>query len=163
MRTPYAGVATRAVGLAIDVAIINVIVFATAAVFALVGQLVGNLELDQTGRILAAGGWFLTVAAYFVVFWSTTGQTPGMRMMALRVVGYDGQPPSTGHAVLRLIGLGLAIIPVFLGFVPALLDARRRALPDFMGRTVVLYADAELPPQPATAPAAAPADVQPSG
>jgi uncharacterized RDD family membrane protein YckC len=156
-------VATRAVGLAIDVAIVQLIVFLTGAVFALVGSLVGNLELDTTGRIIAALLWVSVVGMYFVVFWSTVGQTPGMRLMALRVVGYDGRHPGVGRSIVRLIGLGLAIIPLFLGFVPALLDSRRRALPDFLAGTVVLYADAALPPQPAAAPVAAPVDVQPSG
>jgi hypothetical protein len=45
----------------------------------------------------------------------------------------------------RLGGLVLAIIPLFLGFVPVLLDARRRALPDYLARTVVVYAEAEPP------------------
>jgi uncharacterized RDD family membrane protein YckC len=163
MRIPYAGVATRAVGLAIDVAIAHVIVFATGAVLALVGSLVGDLKLDTTGRIFAAIGWAAIVGTYFVLFWSTAGQTPGMRTMATRVVGYDGRHPGVGRSVVRLIGLGLAIIPMFLGFVPALLDSRRRALPDFLAGTVVLYADEALPPQPAAAPVAAPVDIQPSG
>ena len=163
MRVPYAGVATRAVGLAIDMAIVQAIVFTTGAVFALVGSLVGDLELDKTGRILAVGGWLAVVGTYFVVFWSTAGQTPGMRLMAVRVLAGDGHPPGVGRSLVRLIGLGLAIIPLFLGFVPALLDSRRRALPDFLAGTVVLYAGAALPPQPAAAPVAAPADVQPSG
>ena len=41
-----------------------------------------------------------------------------------------------------LIGLALAIIPCFLGFVPALFDRQRRALPDYLAGTVVVYDDA---------------------
>jgi len=33
----------------------------------------------------------------------------------------------------------LAIIPCFLGFVPALFDRRRRALPDYLAGTEVVY------------------------
>jgi uncharacterized RDD family membrane protein YckC len=43
------------------------------------------------------------------------------------------------QALLRTIGLSLAIIPCFLGFVPALFDSRRRALPDYLAGTVVVY------------------------
>jgi uncharacterized RDD family membrane protein YckC len=39
----------------------------------------------------------------------------------------------------RLIGLVLAIVPCFAGFLPALVDDRRRALPDLLAGTVVLY------------------------
>ena len=45
---------------------------------------------------------------------------------------------------MRLIGLGLAIVPLFLGFLPVLVDARRRGLHDFLAGTVVLYAEHEL-------------------
>jgi len=48
------------------------------------------------------------------------------------------------RAFLRTIGLALAIIPCFLGFVPALFDRRRRALPDYMAGTVVVYDDGNI-------------------
>ena len=85
-RVPYAGIATRAVALAIDVAIAQAIVFAGGAVLALVGSLVTEVKLDDLGRLLAAAAWPLVFVSYFVLFWSTTGQTPGMRIMGLRVV-----------------------------------------------------------------------------
>jgi uncharacterized RDD family membrane protein YckC len=46
------------------------------------------------------------------------------------------------QALVRTVGLALAIIPCFLGFVPALFDRRRRALPDYLAGTVVVYDDA---------------------
>jgi uncharacterized RDD family membrane protein YckC len=142
--SPYAGIASRGVALAIDVAIAQVIVFAGGAVFALVGSLVGNLELDTTlGRVIAACAWAVTVATYFVLFWSTAGQTPGMRLLALRVFGPDGEHPGVWRSLVRLVGLGLAIIPLFAGFLPVLFDSRRRALQDYMARTVVRYEAAE--------------------
>jgi uncharacterized RDD family membrane protein YckC len=147
-RVPFAGIATRAVALAADVVVANVIVFLGGAVIALVGSLVGDIRLDTLARLLAATAWTAVVGAYFVLFWSTAGQTPGMRLMGLRVMTYDGSYPSAGRSVVRLLGLGLAIVPLFLGFVPVLVDERRRALQDYMAGTVVLYADQELPPAP---------------
>lgn len=153
---PYAGVATRAVALAIDVALAQVIVFAGGAILALVGSLVTDVRLDTLGRLLAAVAWTVVVGAYFVLFWSTAGQTPGMRLMGLRVMTYRGRHPGVTRSVVRVIGLGLAIIPLFLGFVPVLVDARRRGLQDFLAGTVVLYDHRELPPTPEPAPARAP-------
>jgi uncharacterized RDD family membrane protein YckC len=49
---------------------------------------------------------------------------------------------TAGRAFVRALGLALAIIPCFLGFVPALFDRRRRALPDYLAGTVVVYDDA---------------------
>lgn len=158
---PYAGVASRGIALAIDVAIAHVIVLTGGAILALIASLVGGVRLDTLERLLAACAWGAVVGTYFVLFWTTAGETPGMRIMGVRLMAEDGHPPGVARSIVRLIGLGLAILPLFLGFVPALLDARRRALQDFMASTVVLYADADLPPAAVTY--RAPVDVQPSG
>ena len=147
-RVPYAGVATRAVALAIDVAAAQLIVFAGGAILALVGSLVSDVRLDTVGKLLAAAAWVAVVGTYFVLFWSTAGQTPGMRLMGLRVMTGDGIHPGVARSVVRLIGLGLAIVPLFLGFVPVLIDQRRRGLHDLLAGTVVLYDGQELPPTP---------------
>ena len=148
---PYAGIATRALALAIDVAIVHVIVFAGGAVLALVGSLVGDLKLDTLGRVLAAGAWAGTVAIYFITFWSAAGQTPGMRVMDIRVTTAEGGLPSIGRSIVRVGGLALAIIPLFAGFLPVLVDDRRRALQDFLARTVVVHGEMPYPAQVAPA------------
>ena len=65
-----------------------------------------------------------------------------MRLTGVRVrgPGLDGRL-TAGRAFVRTLGLALAIIPCFLGFVPALFDSRRRALPDYLANTVVRYDD----------------------
>jgi len=149
---PYAGIATRAVALAVDAVIAHVIVLSGGAVLALVASLVGDTTLDTAEQVLAGCAWAATVAAYFVLFWSTAGQTPGMRLLGLRVVGPDGAHPRVFRSWVRVLGLGLAIVPLFAGFIPVLLDRRRRGLQDFLAGTVVVY---ELQPEAA-------GDVQPS-
>jgi uncharacterized RDD family membrane protein YckC len=143
---PYAGIASRAIALAIDAAIAQVIVLTGGAVIALVGSLVGGLEFDTVGRILAAVAWAGVVGTYFVVFWSTTGQTPGMRVLGLRVTRAGGTRLSLGRSVVRVVGLAIAIIPFFAGFLPVLVDRRRRGIHDMLADTVVLYADTTSPP-----------------
>jgi uncharacterized RDD family membrane protein YckC len=65
-----------------------------------------------------------------------------MRMMRVRVLSKRSDSRLTAwQAIVRTIGLALAIIPCFLGFVPALFDRRRRALPDYLAGTVVVYDD----------------------
>jgi uncharacterized RDD family membrane protein YckC len=144
-RVPYGGVATRAIALAVDAAIAQAMVFAGGAVFALVGSLVVEVQLNTAAKILVACAWALVVGGYFVVFWSTAGQTPGMHLMGVHLLGPAGEPPGVGRSVVRLIGLAVSIIPLFIGFLPALVDDRRRALPDFLARTVVLYDTDESP------------------
>jgi uncharacterized RDD family membrane protein YckC len=141
----YAGIATRGIALAIDAAIANGIFLVGAALLGLVGSLVGDLRPQWLVALLAAVGWSLTVGGYFVLFWTTTGQTPGMRMMHLRVVTYRGGRVHFVRALIRIGGLVLAIIPLFAGFLPVLVDARRRGLQDFLARTVVVHVSEPAP------------------
>ena len=61
--------------------------------------------------------------------------------MNLRVVDSSGSPPGLGRSLVRLVGLALAILLLFTGFLPALVDDRRRALQDFLASTLVLYTE----------------------
>ena len=136
----YAGIATRGVAFVVDVALANLIVLLIAALIALIGTLVGDLKPQWLVAALAAVGWSLVVGGYFVLFWATTGQTPGMRIMRLQVISTrTGAPPHLLRALIRLGGLVLAIIPLGAGLIPVLFDARRRALQDMLARTVVIH------------------------
>jgi uncharacterized RDD family membrane protein YckC len=135
----FAGVATRGVALVVDAALAQVAYLVVAASVGLVLGLADQLGPGWLTGLLAGGGWLLVVALYFVGFWSVTGQTPGMRLMRLRVQTRSGETPSAPRSLLRLAGLIVAIIPLFAGFLPALFDGRRRALPDFVAGTTVVY------------------------
>jgi uncharacterized RDD family membrane protein YckC len=154
-RIPYAGVATRGVALAIDLVVVHGIFVVGAALVGLAASLVGSLRPEWLVAIIVGLGWALTVGIYFIAFWAMTGQTPGMRVMGVRVLRRDGAPPHAGRAAVRLVGLILSIIPLFAGFIPVLIDDRRRGLADFLAGTVVVYADAELEPTGASAPTTA--------
>jgi uncharacterized RDD family membrane protein YckC len=51
----------------------------------------------------------------------------------------DGDGISILRSILRLVGLAVAIIPCFAGFIPVLFDSRRRGLADYLAGTVVVY------------------------
>jgi uncharacterized RDD family membrane protein YckC len=138
----YAGFVTRAIAFAIDVALVDL---AAVTVAIVVGLGVSAFELpDVVVTIAIAAGavaylvWFV---GYFTMFWSTTGQTPGARVMGVRVVCADGgEPVRLGAAIVRLMGMALAALPLFAGFLLILVDDRRRGLQDRFARTVVVYA-----------------------
>ena len=76
---------------------------------------------------------------YFAVFWSTTGQTPGNRLMHIRVCDADdGTVLSLWRSVVRFGALVLAALPLFAGFLPVLVDDRRRGVHDMLAGTVVV-------------------------
>jgi uncharacterized RDD family membrane protein YckC len=140
-RPIYGGIATRAIALTIDAGLTLVLFMSVVGVFALVSSLIGGLRPEWLVAALLACGWTLVTATYFVLFWSAVGQTPGMRLLRIRVRGPAGDSLSIGRSLVRLVGLGLAIVPMFAGFVPVLFTQRRRGLPDFLAGTVVLYDD----------------------
>ncbi len=143
----YAGFVTRAIAFAIDVALIDL---AAAFVAIVVGLGISALDVPDVVVTIAIviGGlaylaWFV---GYFATFWSTTGQTPGARVMGVRVVcASGGETVRLSSAVVRLAGMVLAAIPLFAGFLLILVDDRRRGLQDRLARTVVVYAS-DTPP-----------------
>jgi uncharacterized RDD family membrane protein YckC len=138
----YEGLVTRGLAFAVDAAVIDVVAIAVAAV---VGLAVSVLEIPDSVQklLLAAGGVLFVIwsVAYFVTFWSTTGQTPGNRLLEIRVCrADDGGILRPRRALLRLVCLALAAIPLFAGFLPILVDNRRRGVHDMLAGTVVVGA-----------------------
>jgi uncharacterized RDD family membrane protein YckC len=136
---PFAGIATRGFGLAVDALLVTLVFVIGAALVGLIASLVGHLRPAWLVGVIEAASWLTLVSVYFVGFWTAAGQTPGMRLMRLRVVTGSDAPPGFVRSVVRLFGLALAIIPCFAGFLPVLFDGRRRALQDYLAGTVVFY------------------------
>jgi uncharacterized RDD family membrane protein YckC len=133
----YGGLAARGVAIVADALLVHLVFLAVAASIALIESLVGAFHSGWlTGSLLGAG-WAVVVVGYFVLFWSTTGQTPGMRLMSLKVLTGSGRPPSVWRALVRFAALIVAIVPLFAGFIPVLFDDRRRALQDYVAGTSV--------------------------
>jgi uncharacterized RDD family membrane protein YckC len=135
----YAGIATRAVALATDALVTTFLFMAIAGVVAIVASLVGGLRPQWLVGVLLSVGWVAVAGSYFVLFWSSAGRTPGMRLLRLRVETRSGEVPSVGRSIVRLLVLVISIAVLFLGFVPVLFDARRRGLADFVAGTTVQY------------------------
>ena len=145
----YTGLVTRAIGFAIDVIIIDLAAVIVAAIVALALNLFNvPSKIDTALAALGAIAFVVWATSYFVTFWSTTGQTPGARMMRFRVLspGAKGGHIGPRRALVRLIGMVLAAIPLLAGYFMVLFDDRRRGLHDRLARTVVIDApDTETP------------------
>jgi uncharacterized RDD family membrane protein YckC len=154
----YQGLVTRTIAFALDAAAINL---AALAVGVAVGLAISVLDLPSEVKSAAAavGGvaYVLWTVAYFVTCWSSTGQTPGDRLLHIRVCDADdGTTLSEGRAFLRLLFLVLAALPLFAGFLPILVDDRRRGLHDMLAGTVVVGTDPGQPQRANSGPPGAP-------
>jgi uncharacterized RDD family membrane protein YckC len=137
----YVGAVTRAIAFTLDAAIINAVALGVTAAVALMLSIV-NIPQSLVAPVVAAGGaiYLLWIVGYFAAFWSTTGQTPGNRVMRIRVTDAQGGILPPRRAVLRFGALLLAALPLFAGFALILFDDRRRGLHDRLVRTVVVDA-----------------------
>ena len=139
MTHAYAGLVTRTVAFAIDAALINLAGLATGVVFTLVFSLLPVSDDFQTVLVAIGAALFVVWGVvYFVTFWTTTGETPGNRVMRIRVESdREGHPLNVGRALLRVVGIAVSV-PLFVGFWPILFTDRRRGLHDMLAGTVVL-------------------------
>jgi uncharacterized RDD family membrane protein YckC len=135
---------TRGLAFGLDAAVINAVAILTTAVVTLTFSVVSVPEGLKTAA--AAAGAVLYViwtVGYFATFWATTGQTPGNRVLRIRVRAASGGPLRPRRALLRFAGLTLAALPLFAGFLLILVDDRRRGLHDRLAGTVVIEAEEE--------------------
>lgn len=137
----YVGLVTRALAFALDAAVIDAAALVAAAVVTLALSVV-SVPSDVRTALAVAGGvlYVLWTIAYFVTFWTTTGQTPGNRVLGIRVETASGERLPPRRSLLRFVALTLAALPLGAGFLLILVDDRRRGLHDRIARTVVVEA-----------------------
>lgn len=137
----YIGLVTRTIAFGLDAALINLVAIITTALVTLALSVLSVPEAIRTIAALIGGAvYILWLVGYFVTFWTTTGQTPGNRLLRIRVVPAGGGRLLVRRALLRFAGLTLAALPLFAGYLMILVDDRRRGLHDRLARTVVIDA-----------------------
>lgn len=157
---PLAGVGSRFLALAFDMLLQGTVI----AILVIIVLLARRYVLTTIGfgsspwvfAILLAAG-FVIYSAYFAVFeivWS--GQTPGKRLVGLRVIDVSGRPVSAYAAILRNILRLVDQLPGFyaIAILSALVTARNQRLGDLAAGTVVVHERLErLGPAPRAEPA----------
>jgi len=140
----YAGLVTRAVAVGLDALVINGIAVITGALVNLIASFFGHQgNIGLLAALLGGAAWIAWSALYFTVFWSLTGQTPGDRLMGIRVYSDTADRIRIRQAFVRYWAMLLAALPLGAGFIPVLTDDRRRGLHDRIANTVVRWDDGE--------------------
>lgn len=86
----------------------------------------------------------LIALAYFVIFWATTGQTPGKMALGIKVIRTDGSPVTWGQAILRYIGYIISGLVLSLGFIWIAFDSKRQGWHDKIANTYVVHKETEF-------------------
>jgi uncharacterized RDD family membrane protein YckC len=146
----YAGFFSRGAAYVVDRFVVFGITFVILAVFDFFANLLrmdqwlGNLtEREMLNAVLAlllsaVGVNLLVTIVYNVGFWVLSGQTPGKRVLGVRVMRADGTRLKLRHALLRQVGYWISTI-LYLGFLWILFDNKRQGFHDKLAGTIVTY------------------------
>jgi len=137
---PLASVGTRAMAHLIDLAVVFLIQILLAAAFTLAMPVLGD---DVRNIAIAA-----VITLYFLIFWGffvacellMQGQSPGKRVLGLRVVGRDGAAVDPVASMIRNLLRYADFLPGFygVGVVAMLASARSQRVGDLAAGTVVV-------------------------
>jgi uncharacterized RDD family membrane protein YckC len=95
--------------------------------------------LDRSPMAVGAVGLFLGMTGlYQLYFGGMSGQTPGMRLLGIRLISARGTAPGPARGFLRLLALVPSLLPAGLGWLWALFDREHRALHDHLAGSYVI-------------------------
>lgn len=142
---PLAGVGSRFLALAFDTLVQAGMIVALGIVALMVRLVVPPSGLAAMGpwtfAILLAAG-FVVYSAYFAIFESLwAGQTPGKRLVGLRVIDVSGRPMSVYAAIVRNVLRLVDQLPGFyaIAIVSVLVTEWHQRLGDLAAGTVVVH------------------------
>jgi uncharacterized RDD family membrane protein YckC len=138
IRAPSAGFGRRFAALLYD----GLLLVALTIPYGLIVVLIhGGAVTEASGPVrweaFRAGGLAL-IGAYYVLNWTRSGQTLGMRAWRLRAVTDSGQPLTVARAVARFLWGAAAWAPFGLGVLWLYADPEHLALHDRLSRTRVV-------------------------
>ena len=88
---------------------------------------------------VGAVGLFLGMfGLYQLYFAGMAGQTPGMRLLGIRLISVRGTAPGPGRGMVRLLALAVSVLPAGLGWLWALFDREHWALHDHLAGTYLI-------------------------
>ena len=124
-----AGAGTRLVSYIIDAIILWIIGAIVGLIFMALGT--GYMAASIIVGILISLG-------YFTYFFGN-GQTPGMKVMKIKLCGTDGTYPiGYGKGFLRWIGMLISALVIYIGFLWILIDKDKQGWHDKIADTYVV-------------------------
>ena len=145
-----ASIGSRFLALAVD-SLIQGGVFAVIFLLAALATFISGRSIDTVGdwaMAIVILAWFLINQGYFALFeaiWN--GQTPGKRVVGLRVISVTGRPISVFEAILRnVVRIADQMPGIYaIGMISVFVTERNQRLGDLAAGTVVVH---ERPVEP---------------
>ncbi len=141
-----ANVGSRTLAILIDIALGGLVLFVVYALMLLLARDVTNNWLAKFSSSALEILFFLVIFGlqwvYFNFFeWAWNGQTPGKRLLHLRVIKADGSPVSWIDVLLRNLSRPVDTLgPMgLIGLLMIFVSRKAQRLGDLMGRTLVIH------------------------
>ena len=139
-----AGIGSRFLALAIDTLIqvgVGLVILIVVAVLGISGALLGLRQHSLWLVAVLGAVVFLLMYGYFACFeilWN--GQTPGKRLIGIRVVKESGRPLTPSEVIGRNLLRIVDQLPIFyaVGMLVALMNAQNKRLGDFIAGSIVV-------------------------
>jgi uncharacterized RDD family membrane protein YckC len=129
---PVASLRERRKAAMLDVALL---LFSYGGMLALFWALGGHIGFNKLDAVVTAATLVLFYAQYFALFTVFGGSTPGMMILGLRVLSFDGNVPTSRQMIWRSFGYLVSAGTCFLGFLWALWDEDHLCWQDRISRT----------------------------
>jgi uncharacterized RDD family membrane protein YckC len=105
-----------------------------------------ELVLEGGGVMVSIGIISLIILAlYEILFMTTMGATPGLRLLHLKVISPYGETPEWWRALLRCTGFLASLSLLGLGFLWIGFDREKRGLHDWIAGTYVILIQGHVP------------------
>jgi uncharacterized RDD family membrane protein YckC len=140
--TNRVGLVTRGLAFVLDAVVLNGIFLLLIAVLS---ALFGSDGFSATGVVISAGAWILFGSAYLLIFWSLAGQTPGMRVLSIRIESQGSRRLGLRCARRRLFGAVAGVLAFGLGLVGVVTRDDRRSWADRRADTDVVTVERIAP------------------
>lgn len=139
----YSGAVSRLAAFLLDLVISSFLFTVGLAAFNFAVSIVTGhygVHFSRSTSVVVAAisvGWLFL---YFAYCWATTGKTPGMVVLGIRVVRADGAHAEPWRAVVRTLILPISVALFFVSIPLILLQRAHQAPHDLVAGTAVVYA-----------------------
>jgi uncharacterized RDD family membrane protein YckC len=130
-----APLAMRAIAALLDFVLVLVALGVFVAVFYMFG---GPVMTDPDGLRALAFAFFAITGFYWIFYVRYIGETAGMTWVGLRLVSFDGGPPTEGQRRTRAFGTILSTAAAGIGFAWSVADDEQLTWHDRMSKTFVV-------------------------
>jgi uncharacterized RDD family membrane protein YckC len=97
----------------------------------------GELVLNRLGALVYGAAYLILFTFYKLLAALRSDRSPGLRLLGLHILHFDGRPPSRRQRVVRVLAGFASVLPAGIGLFWALMDEERLTFHDHISETFI--------------------------